>query len=208
MMYLILSITLAYLVGSIPTAYVFGKVFKGIDIRQHGSGNVGATNLARVMGKKVGAVVFILDFLKGLVAVTVIPMALREFFPAAPVADIVVYILSGTAAIVGHIWTIFLKFKGGKGVSTTAGTIAGLHPGVLLGGLVVWAAVFAVWKYVSLASIVAAISLPIFAVILGMDLAFIVFCGVICLLGVYSHRDNIRRLIQGKETRIVKAGKS
>ncbi|MGB2601172.1 MAG: glycerol-3-phosphate 1-O-acyltransferase PlsY [Candidatus Omnitrophota bacterium] len=208
MISIILSVITAYLVGSIPMAYIFGKVFKGIDIREHGSGNVGATNIARVMGKKVGIVVFILDLAKGLVAVTVIPTFFHNIFASSGTPSELMLVLSGGASIIGHMWTIFLKFKGGKGVSTTAGVMAGLHPTILVGGLIVWIAVFAVWKYVSLASISAAVALPILAVITGKDLGFVVFSGIICILGVYGHRTNIKRLLRGEETRIVKVKKS
>ena len=118
------------------------------------------------------------------------------------------YIIFGGASIAGHIWTIFLKFKGGKGVSTTAGVMAGMAPGIFLVGMVLWIVVFAVWKYVSLASLVAAISLPILAVLTGKNLTFVIFCAVLCMVGVYSHRANIKRLIQGTETSIVKAKNS
>jgi glycerol-3-phosphate acyltransferase PlsY len=207
MVYLIACVVLSYLLGSTPTAYIFAKAVMGLDIREHGSGNVGATNVARIMGKRVGMAVFILDFLKGMLSVTVIPVFLAGILSVSQPPELT-YILSGTAAIVGHIWTIFLKFKGGKGVSTTAGVIAGIHPIIMLGGLVVWVIIFAIWKYVSVASIAAAISLPILAVVMAQDTAFVVFCCVVCLLGVYSHRANIRRLIQGQETKIVKTKKS
>lgn len=208
MISMILSVITAYLVGSIPVAYIFGKVFRGIDIREHGSGNVGATNIARVMGKKTGIIVFVLDLSKGLVAVTLIPMFFHGIFVSSGEPSELMLVLSGGASIIGHMWTIFLKFKGGKGVSTTAGVMAGLHPTILVGGLIVWIAVFAVWKYVSLASISAAVALPILAVITGKDLVFVAFCGIICILGVYGHRSNIKRLLQGSETRIVKVKKS
>ncbi len=207
MLYLLACMLISYLLGAVPTAYIFAKAVRGIDIREHGSGNVGATNVARIMGKRVGMAVFILDFLKGMLSVTIIPAFLAGILSVAQPPELT-YILSGTATVAGHIWTIFLNFKGGKGVSTTAGVIAGIHPLIMLGGLVVWVVIFAIWKYVSLASIAAAISLPILAVVTAQDTAFVVFCGVVCLLGVYSHRSNIRRLIQGQETKIVKAKKS
>jgi glycerol-3-phosphate acyltransferase PlsY len=207
MFYLLSCVIISYLLGSIPTAYIFARAVMGIDIRVHGSGNVGATNVARVMGKRAGMAVFALDLLKGMLSVTVIPAFLAGTFSVSQPPDLV-YILSGMAAIVGHIWTVFLKFKGGKGVSTTAGVIAGIHPFIMLGCLAVWVIIFAIWKYVSLASIAAAIALPVLAVIVVKDTAFVVFCGVICLLGVYAHRSNIKRLIQGKETKIVKSKKS
>ena len=207
MIYVGIAVFVAYILGSFPTAYVFGKALKGIDIRQHGSGNVGATNVARVIGKVPGVIVLIIDFLKGFAAVTLLPLALQKWvFQDEPVRQYV-YILIGIAVITGHVWTCFLRFKGGKGVATTGGVMAGLSPAILLGCLVVWACVFAVWKYVSLASIAAACALPVFAVISGRDVSFVIFCGILCLAGVYLHRNNIKRLIQGTESRIVKIQK-
>ena len=202
MVFVILSVVAAYLLGAIPTAYIFGKVLKGIDIREHGSGNVGATNVFRTVGKAPGIVVFIIDFMKGFLAVTLIPVLLGEIAPEASIQPYL-YILLGAAAICGHIWTVFLKFKGGKGVATTAGVMSGLSPAIFGLGLLVWVAIFAIWRYVSLASIAAATSLPILAVILGKDLSFIIFCSVLCVIGIFSHRSNIQRLIKGKEKKIV-----
>ena len=187
---------------------IFGKALKGVDIREYGSGNVGATNVARVVGKGPGIVVFIIDVLKGLVSVTLIPALVESVSPDAAGRGGLFYILLGAAAIAGHIWTCFLKFKGGKGVSTTAGVIVGLAPGIFLAGTAIWIIVFAVWKYVSLASIAAAVSLPIMAVIFKKDVDFIIFASVLCLVGVYAHRANIKRLIQGVETKIVKDKKA
>jgi len=208
MIYVALAIILSYLLGSIPTAYIFGKVLKKIDIRKYGSGNVGATNVFRVVGKLPGIIVLILDFLKGMVAVTIIPNILKEFMPDLSPVYGYIYIILGAAVIAGHIWTCFLGFKGGKGVATTGGVMAGVAPVVLLLALLVWIIVFSIWKYVSLASIFAAISLPIFALILGKNLDFLLFCSILCLVGVVSHRGNIKRLIQGNEKRLVRAKNS
>jgi glycerol-3-phosphate acyltransferase PlsY len=208
MIYILIAIVAAYLIGAIPTAYIFGKALKGIDIREHGSGNVGATNVARTVGKVPGLIVFVIDFLKGMVAVTVIPAILQSFLPDLRGSYSFAYILLGAAAIAGHIWTCFLKFRGGKGVATTAGVMAGLSPGIFFGCMGIWIIVFAIWKYVSLASIVTSIALPVFAVLAAKKMDFIIFCAVLCLVGVYVHRSNIKRLIQGTESKIVKAKKS
>ncbi|NQT33031.1 MAG: glycerol-3-phosphate 1-O-acyltransferase PlsY [Candidatus Omnitrophica bacterium] len=209
MPYVILSVIAAYLIGSIPTAYIFGRMLKGVDIREYGSGNVGATNVARVIGKGPGIVVFIIDFLKGFSAVALIPLAFNRIAPdAIEAASNYIFILAGAAAIAGHIWTVFLKFKGGKGVSTTLGVMAALSPAIFLGCILVWVVVFSVWRYVSLASISVAVSLPILAVFMNESLSFIMFCAALCLVSVYAHRSNIKRLIQGTESRIVKGGKS
>ncbi len=203
MIYILIALIAAYLLGSTPTAYIFGKLLKGIDIRDYGSGNVGATNVFRTVGKGPGLVVFFLDFLKGLLAVTVIPLLLKKVYPGVDGPSFVyVLILLGAAVIAGHIWTVFLRFKGGKGVATTAGVLTGLAPGIFLGGLVVWVTVFAIWRYVSLASIAAAVSMPVFAVILGKDLGLVIFCGILCVVGVHAHRANIKRLLQGSERKL------
>ncbi len=204
MIYIILAIGAAYLIGSIPTAYIFGKVLKGIDIRDYGSGNVGATNVFRTVGKIPGVIVLVIDCLKGLVAVTLLPAALEKIFPQAVEAESIIYIFLGASVISGHMWTWFLRFKGGKGVATTAGVMAGLSPGILLACLGVWIAVFILWKYVSLASMSAAVALPVFAVISGRSVEYTVFCAVLCMVGIYAHRGNIKRLINGKEKKLVK----
>jgi glycerol-3-phosphate acyltransferase PlsY len=204
MVFTLTGILIAYIIGSMPTGYIFGKVLKGIDIREHGSGNVGATNVFRTVGKIPGIIVLVIDYLKGLAAVTVVPMLIIKIFPDAPLPGEKFYIFMGAAAIAGHIWTCFLKFKGGKGVATTAGVMSGLFPWIFLSGLVIWAIVFSISKYVSLASIAAAVSLPVLAVISGKDWTVVVFTGVLCMVGVYSHRSNIRRLIQGTESKIIK----
>lgn len=208
MFFALAAVAAAYLVGSIPTAYIFGKTLKGIDIRKYGSGNVGATNVFRTVGKFPGIIVLVLDYLKGFIPVTVFPLALRLLTddPAAQSGILTIFIAS--AAIAGHIWTCFLGFKGGKGVATTAGVMTGLYPGIFLAGLLIWVVVFLVGKYVSLASIIAAASLPVLALLFQKNLTDIIFMSILCLVGIYSHRSNIKRLIQGEEKTIVKVKKS
>ncbi len=202
MLYFLIAVPLAYLLGSIPTAYIFAKVLKGIDIREHGSGNVGATNVGRVIGRGPGIAVFALDFLKGFVSVTLVPVIVQNITGFSPEHQLLGSILPGSAAISGHIWTIFLRFKGGKGVATTAGVMAGLSPGIFVTCLMVWCGVFFISRYVSLASISAALALPILATLTNKDIYFILFACVFCLLGVFSHRSNIRRLMQGTENKM------
>jgi glycerol-3-phosphate acyltransferase PlsY len=204
MMYLASAVAAAYLVGSIPTGYIFCRILKKADIRALGSGNVGATNVFRTVGKIPGLMVFVLDFVKGTLAVTLMPAVTQKYFPGALSGYANAYVFLGGAVIAGHIWTCFLRFKGGKGVATTAGVMAGLSPMILLACLAIWIIVFMASKYVSLASISAAVSLPIFSLIFQKDLTFIVFTSVLCLVGVYAHRANIRRLLQGAENRAVK----
>lgn len=202
MISLILAVICAYIIGSIPTAYVFGKVLRGIDIREHGSGNVGATNVVRTIGKVPGRIVFVVDFFKGFAVVTLLPLVFQQFAPFSSILSYkYFYFILGTAAICGHIWTVFLRFKGGKGVSTTMGVVAGLAPLVFILCVVVWVVVFFATRYVSVASIIAAVSLPLFAVITDQNIDFVVFCAVLTMVGVYSHRTNIKRLIQGKESK-------
>ncbi|MFC1570330.1 glycerol-3-phosphate 1-O-acyltransferase PlsY [Candidatus Omnitrophota bacterium] len=208
MIYTFIALLTAYLIGSIPTGYIFGKVLKGIDVRKHGSGNVGATNVFRSVGKTAGIVVLVLDFLKGFVAVVFLPRVLFRVFPGMTEGDVSLYIIMGAAAIAGHIWTCFLRFKGGKGVATTFGVMAGLFPIIFVGCLAVWVIFFSIWKYVSLASIAACISLPLLALATGEDIRIVLFTAVLCMVGVYVHRSNIKRLIQGTESKIVKVKKS
>ncbi|MDP2942608.1 MAG: glycerol-3-phosphate 1-O-acyltransferase PlsY, partial [Candidatus Omnitrophota bacterium] len=145
------SLVLCYLIGSIPTSYLFAKALKGIDIRQFGSGNVGATNTYRVVGKLPGLLVLIIDILKGLICVTLVA---KLFLRLGVAIEPATYgMILGFMAIVGHIWSIFLGFKGGKGVATSAGVFIGVAPDVFLWGLLVWVAVFAWKRYISLASI-------------------------------------------------------
>lgn len=189
---LIILSLLAYLIGSIPTGYIFGRVLKGVDIRTQGSGNVGATNVFRVVGKVPGVVVLIIDILKGLLVVTL--------FPAN---DNLFRIILGLIVIAGHNWTIFLKFKGGKGVATSAGVLIGLEPAVAGICFLIWVIVFLITHYVSLSSIIAAIFLPVFTfVFYRSSPELIIFSLIICALGIYKHRSNIQRLLKGTESRI------
>ncbi len=203
MLLLMLGVAAAYLLGSMPTAYIFGKVLKKIDIRDHGSGNVGATNIFRTVGKVPGIIVLLIDCAKGFLAVTIIPVWLENFSTGITQDNPNTIYLVGAAVIAGHIWTVFLGFKGGKGVATTAGVLAGLAPWILLLCLAVFIAIVRIWKYVSLASITAALVLPVSAVIFQKDLFFIIFCAILSMIAVYGHRSNIRRLIRGEEKKIV-----
>lgn len=191
----------AYLIGSIPTAYIFGRVIKGIDIRKFGSGNVGATNTFRVMGRFPGLVVLFIDIFKGFVCATYIA---NVFMLISPVARPELYrVIMGLGAIAGHNWSVFLKFKGGKGVATSSGVVIGLIPKMFVLGFFVWLVVFLVTGFVSLASIIASICVPIFTFIFGAPTEIVIFMCVLCIAIVYRHRSNIRRLLKGEEKRIV-----
>jgi glycerol-3-phosphate acyltransferase PlsY len=187
----------AYLVGSIPFGFLIAKS-RGIDIRQHGSGNIGATNVFRTLGKKWGIACFACDFLKGLVAV-LIAFGLSG-------GSSVAGIIAAVACIVGHNFPVWLKFKGGKGIATSGGVLVALLPGTALLLIIVWAAIFYTTRYVSLASIAVAVALPVIVLISwlterGADLPLFLFALAVAVLAVWRHRSNISRLMNGTENR-------
>jgi acyl phosphate:glycerol-3-phosphate acyltransferase len=196
-------IILCYLIGSFPSGYLVGKS-QGIDIRQHGSGNIGATNVLRVMGKKWGYLVFLCDSLKGFLAVKA-----GVWLGASAAGDITLAgVVAGICCIIGHNYTVWLHFKGGKGIATSIGVMLAIVPVVIvLIVLIVWVAVFFIWKYVSLASICAALSLPVAVLALfplvahGNYWVLVVFSLIVAALAVWRHRSNIDRLLHGKENR-------
>jgi len=197
----IILIIVAYILGSVPNALWIGKVFKGIDIREHGSKNTGSTNAARVLGAKLGILTLILDISKG-----AIPVALSLFMKADLLENItgisnLDFIMIGIFAIVGHSFSIFMKFKGGKAVATTVGVFIVLVPKALLLAAVVFFVIFALTRYVSVSSITAAISLPIFIFFLYGDIPYTVFGGIITILIIVKHKSNIQRLLNGTESR-------
>jgi len=197
---LFFGVCIAYLIGSIPTAYLFGRIFKDIDIREYGSGNVGATNIFRVVGRLPGVIVLIIDILKGLLCTTWLATA---FLNLAPFSRPELYkILCGSASIIGHNWTIFLRFRGGKGVATSAGVLIGLVPQIFWLSFVVWLIVFTITGYVSVSSIISAISAPIFSLVFGQPPELVIFLCITCILIVYKHRSNIKRLQLGEEKKI------
>lgn len=199
-MLFIISLVMCYLVGSIPTSYIFVKALKGIDIRQFGSGNAGATNTYRVVGKLPGLLVLIVDILKGFICVA---LATKLFLRLGITIEPAVYGMTlGFMAIVGHIWSVFLGFKGGKGVATSAGVFIGVAPDVFLWGLLAWAAIFAWKRYVSLASIATAVAAPVIFSILSRPTSYIIFSSLVCAITVYKHYPNIKRLVRGEESRI------
>ena len=197
---LFLGLIVAYLIGSIPTAYLFAKFIKGIDIRNFGSGNVGATNIYREVGKLPGFIVLAVDILKGVVPILFIPMVLGV--EGTSIGLDIHKILIGAMTITGHVWTVFLKFKGGKGVATTTGVALVLAPKVLGIAFLAWVIFFLPFRYVSLASIAAAITLPIAALILGEPKSIVLFFAIIGAVGIYKHKSNISRLLKGEERRI------
>jgi glycerol-3-phosphate acyltransferase PlsY len=196
----IIGVLIAYLAGSIPSAYLAGK-FRGIDLRQHGSGNLGATNVVRVLGPRIGAVVFIVDLLKGFLPVYFLP---RYAETLRPELWALVY---GVAAILGHVKPIFLLGKGGgKGVATASGVFLALAFVPMLIAEVAWIGVFYFTRYVSLASLVGAAVLPISILALYREPQSPVFIAsvIIALFVFWTHRENIRRLRRGEEHKFVK----
>lgn len=196
----------SYLLGSIPTGFLVGKA-KGIDVRKSGSGNIGATNAFRVLGKGPGLFVLLADGLKGWVAVAYIPVLAHQCFDAnAPVGDLAfqwLKIIAAISVILGHNYTCWLKFKGGKGIAASAGVLTALVPWALIISLSTWIIVCVITRYVSLASIAASLILP-FAVwaipYYGWNLVFIT--ALMAVLAIYKHKGNIARLLNGTENRL------
>lgn len=180
-----------YVLGSIPSAYLVGKM-KGIDIRQEGSGNVGATNAFRVMGKGAGILVLVMDALKGVLGVQLARLVGDPWFVVG----------ASLLVIVGHSYSIFLKFKGGKGVAAGGGIVLALAPVTVAIQLVIFIVVVAITKYVSLGSIIAAATIPVTMYLVGEPLPVLIFGIFGVALVIYRHIPNLKRLFQGNENKI------
>lgn len=187
-----LAWSLSYLVGAVPVGFLLVKLVKGTDVRQGGSGNIGATNVTRVAGKGLGRVVFALDVAKGAVAVSLLPMLITP-------ASLTARLSCGMVAVVGHCFPVFLGFHGGKGVATAIGVVTLTMPGVGLAMLLVWGVVFFLTRTVSLASLAAAVTLPLTQSLLGYSNEAIGWGGALALLLILRHSQNIRRLLRGEE---------
>jgi glycerol-3-phosphate acyltransferase PlsY len=187
----VVLLLLAYLVGAIPFGLVVGKLFYGVDVRRHGSGNVGTTNVFRVLGKKAGVAVLVCDMLKGFV-----PAAL-----AATLFDPWFAIFIAAAPVVGHIYSIFLKGRGGKGIATGAGVVLALVPVVFAVCLVVWILLLVTTRYVSVASLTAAVLVPVLTIALREPLPYEIAGVLVAVIVWWAHRGNIRRLLAGEEHR-------
>lgn len=206
MLLTIVALLISYLLGSIPTAYLFGKAVKGIDIRKVGSGNVGATNALRVLGKGAGITVLVIDILKGLIAVTF----LADLFVNKPILWQAqnLRIFMGLCCICGHNWTVFLQFKGGKGIATSFGVLLGLSlkvPGlnIIVGIIIItWVVVFFSFRLVSLASIIGAIALPILCFFFKQPILITLVSLLLCVFVIIRHKANLIRIFQGKESRL------
>jgi acyl phosphate:glycerol-3-phosphate acyltransferase len=195
---MIFSTILAYLAGSIPTAVWYGKIFHGVDVRQHGSGNAGATNSLRTLGKKAGIIVLIVDFLKGFLAVKAASLFSSE-------TDSILLLIMGLAVIAGHIFPIFAQFRGGKGVATAMGVLVATFPWAALGCVVVFMIIVFATKYVSLASLLGALAFPIQLTFNlwndNADKYAIGFSWLIFIILAVMHRQNIQRLLKGTESK-------
>lgn len=189
-------VLLAYVIGATPFGFLAGKM-KGIDIRNHGSGNIGATNVLRTLGKPIGITVFALDVLKGLVPVLIAKLVTD---------DSLVHILSAVATIMGHNYTFWLNFKGGKGIATTAGAAISILFWPIILAALMWVILLKSTRYVSVASLGAAITIPTVKIVQSLiagnwDIPALVFAFAICILAFWRHRTNIRRLLKGEENR-------
>ena len=202
---IIIALIISYLIGSIPTAYIFGRLIKGIDIRKFGSGNVGATNALRVLGRWPGITVLALDIFKGFIAVILLG---NFFFSKINLAQEVYSIILGIACIAGHNWTIFLKFKGGKGIAITLGVLLALAvqlPGiriVIFCLIACWIIIFAINRIVSLASLACAVLLPVFMLVFKQSAALMFSSIILSAFVILRHKNNLSRIIQRKESPI------
>jgi acyl phosphate:glycerol-3-phosphate acyltransferase len=185
-------LVLAYLCGSIPFGVVIGKLFYGVDVRQHGSGNVGTTNVFRVLGKKAGVAVLICDMLKGYIPAVIAAWIFDPWFA----------IFIAAAPVVGHMYSVFLKFKGGKGIATGAAVVLALVPLVFAIIFTVWIVLLLTTRYVSVASLSAATLVPVLAVVLGEPLPYQIAGVLVALVIWWAHRGNLKRLRAGQENRV------
>lgn len=192
---------IAYLLGSIPSSVWIGKAFFGIDVREHGSGNAGATNTLRVLGKKAGFTVLAIDFLKGFVAANLV-IWLKESEPFTTMY-LNKQMVFGAFAVTGHVYPIFAGFKGGKGIATLIGVITAMDYRLALLCFIVFVIIVATTKFISLGSMISAILSPLFVgwIYAWEQKSFLYFCIAIAVLVVYTHRSNIKRLISGNENK-------
>jgi len=190
-LYLLLIIA-SYFIGAIPSGVVLAKAFSSKDIRQEGSGNIGATNVTRVLGKKFGAVTLAGDLLKGFLPV---------FVGSYLVSSLSVVCLMGLAAFLGHLFPVYLRFKGGKGVATALGVFLYFAPSVILVEIVIFVAVVGIWKYVSLGSLIAAAAMPLLLLLFAFPKPVVLLSMAFALLIFIKHKANIQRLLNGTENK-------
>ena len=186
-------ILFAYLLGSIPTGVILSKYWGKVDIRKEGSGNIGATNVYRTLGKTVGALTLLGDVLKGLIPVAIAIWLFQSEFVTS---------LTVLCAFIGHIYPIFLKFNGGKGIATALGVFVLIVPWAILISFLTFAGTVYKWRYVSLGSMVAGGSLPLWIVLFSYSTTYLITSIVVAALIIFKHNDNIQRLIKGEESRV------
>lgn len=189
---------IAYFIGNFATSYIVSMRSAKIDIRQHGSGNAGATNVLRVLGAKAAAITFIGDALKGVIAV-LIGRYLAGSYGA---------VLAAFFVIIGHNWPVLLKFKGGKGVATTIGSMLAINPLVVMIALAVGIVILITTKYVSLASITGMVIFPILMIVLKQPIEYNIFSVVVAVIAIYRHKKNIVRLMNGTESKLGQKSKA
>jgi glycerol-3-phosphate acyltransferase PlsY len=200
----VIAFILAYLLGSIPTSVWVGKIFHGIDVREHGSGNAGATNVIRVLGWKTGVPVMIVDVGKGCLA-AYLPVLMKLAEPGSgPMTTL--QILTGLTAIIGHVYPVFAGFRGGKGVGSTFGVLLALHPLLTLSCLAVFLTVLFITGYVSVSSMSAGVAFPLFLLLLfnTPSITFKIFSIIVAVALILTHRKNIKRLLKGEESKFIK----
>jgi glycerol-3-phosphate acyltransferase PlsY len=206
MLWIILGLIISYFIGSIPTAYIFGRILKGIDIRKFGSGNVGAANAMRVLGKGWGIAVLFLDVLKGFLPVVFLGDFISLKTPI--ISSDALRIILGLSCISGHNWTLFLKFKGGKGVAATFGVLFGLSveiPGlklILSLMILTWLLIFLITKIVSVSSMLSAIALPVYMALFNQSKVLISSSVILAIFIILRHKSNLKRFFRGTEPRL------
>ncbi len=201
---LILGGVIAYFLGAIPSAVWYGKGIHGIDVREHGSGNPGATNTFRVLGKRAGTIVMLFDIAKGLLATTIAVVLLRWGIISEE-ALILTKLIFGAVAVLGHLFSIFIGFKGGKGVATLFGMMLGIQPAVALLSLLIFLLTLLASKYVSLGSILAALSFPLMLVLVPRfktgEPILVMFGFILAIIIIWLHQKNVMRMLQGQESK-------
>ncbi len=198
----ILALVFAYLIGSVPTSVWLGKYYHGIDIREHGSGNAGATNTFRIFGKKLGITVLIIDILKGWIAVKLFYVLYESGQSVDELFNLKIRL--GICALLGHVFPIYVGFKGGKGVATLLGIILALNHEAALMSIGVFLIAFLITRYVSLSSILAGLFFPVVVMVISKTSqpAMVVFALMISVAVVITHQKNIERLLSNKESRV------
>lgn len=206
-MYGITAMAISYLCGSVPSSVWWGKAFYGVDVREHGSHNAGATNTFRVLGPKAGIPVLLIDVLKGFLPVRLLPF----WSGMEPYSDAwtMLRVLLVLAAVVGHLYPVFAGFRGGKGIATSLGGVLAIHPGSALLCVIVFFVVFGLTRYVSLASLTAALVFPLSITFIFHEPSLVLrwFAVVLCGIVFFTHRQNIARLLKGNENRMNLGGR-